>query len=62
MGLACQVGHVSGSGIHGAAIVPVISAGYGRFDICVTGDPFEKDAADKSKVVACFIKFRAFEF
>jgi hypothetical protein len=59
---AVQVGYVDGSGLHGAGIIPFVSVGYDRFDLCVTGDPFSKDSEDKSKFVACFLKIRVLDF
>lgn len=53
---ACLIGYVSGSGVKGAATIPVVSFGYGRTDLCVTGNPFE------SGVIACFLKIRLLDF
>jgi hypothetical protein len=58
---ACLLGYVSGSGVGGAAIVPVVSLGYSRADICITGDPFERGAMT-SRVLACFLKIRLLDF
>jgi hypothetical protein len=57
---ACLLGYVSGSGIRGAAIVPILSVGYDEVDLCVTGDPFEDE--EESSVVACFLKIRLLDF
>jgi len=61
------VGYLNGSDNKGAAIVPVVSVGYDWLDLCITADPFEKDAtyADgrvTSKMVAVFVKMRLFTF
>jgi hypothetical protein len=58
---ACLLGYVSGSGVKGAAIVPIVSVGYSRADLCITGDPFERGAMT-SRVIACFLKIRLLDF
>jgi hypothetical protein len=60
---AIQVGYVSGSGLHGGAIIPFLSVGYDRFDLCITGDPIgQGDTEETSKFIACFLKIRVLDF
>ncbi len=61
-----QGGYLRGSGAKGQGILPIVSFGYDRVDVCVTGTPFSEDnnsnSADNSNMVAVFLKFRVFEF
>lgn len=59
--VACLLGYVGGSDIHGAAILPTVSVGYNRIDLVITGDPFANDTTE-SKFIAAFIKIRLLDF
>lgn len=62
--LSVQGGYFDGSGFDGLGALPVFSVGYDRYDLCVTGNPFETKDGDQgsSRVVAFFLKVRVLEF
>lgn len=59
---AIQAGYIIGFNQNGSVIVPVLSVGYNRFDLCITGNPFEKDEDNESKFIACFLKIRVLDW
>jgi hypothetical protein len=37
-----SAGYFEGSGLRGFGIIPVVSIGYNRVDVCITGDPYQR--------------------
>lgn len=62
--LSVQGGYFDGSGFEGLGVLPVVSVGYDRFDLCFTGNPLETsvDGEGSSRVLAMFLKVRVWEF
>ena len=57
------VGLLHGSGNKSAALVPVVSVGYDRFNLCVTGELGNtSNEHEASKMIALFLRVKLFDF
>lgn len=72
-----SLGYYQGSGNHGTGLIPIVSIGYNRVDLCVTGDWLSRNSNENaqyradgsidphsvdSSSVAVFLKVRVYDF
>lgn len=67
--LSVEAGYLKGSTINGLTIIPVMSIGYDRIDLCFTGDPTGSDnktgptaKTSTTASIAAFIKINLIKF